>query len=106
MLLPAVCQHDRLSQLQPTWWHYTAKQLQMLEEVNLMSRQFDVLVERDSEGFFVATVPALPGCHTQAKSLDQLMERIKEAIELCLEVEGTDPEALDFVGVQRVTVEA
>ena len=58
MLLPAVCQHDRLSQLQPTWWHYTAKQLQMLEEVNLMSRQFDVLVERDSEGFFVATVPA------------------------------------------------
>ena len=71
-----------------------------------MSRQFDVIVEKDSEGFFVATVPALPGCHTQAKSLDQIMERIKEAIELCLEVEGTDPEALDFVGVQRVTVEA
>ena len=105
MLLPAVCQHDRLSQLQPTWWHYTAKQLQMLEEVNLMSRQFDVLVERDSEGFFVATVPALPGCHTQAKSLDQLMQRIREAIELCLEVAGTDSESLDFVGVQRVTVE-
>jgi predicted RNase H-like HicB family nuclease len=56
-----------------------------------MSRQFDVVVERDSEGFFVATVPALPGCHTQAKSLDQLMERIKEAIELCLEVAGTEP---------------
>jgi predicted RNase H-like HicB family nuclease len=70
-----------------------------------MSRQFDVVVEKDSEGFFVATVPALPGCHTQAKSLDQLMERIKEAIELCLEVSGTDPESLDFVGVQRVTVE-
>jgi predicted RNase H-like HicB family nuclease len=72
-----------------------------------MSRQFDVVVEKDSEGFFVATVPALPGCHTQAKSLDQLMERIKEAIELCLEVAGTgtDPETLDFVGVQRVTVE-
>lgn len=70
-----------------------------------MSRPFDVVVERDSEGFFVATVPALPSCHTQAKSLDQLMERIKEAIELCLEVDGTDPELLDFVGVQRVTVE-
>ena len=53
----------------------------------------------------MATVPALPGCHTQAKSLDQLMERIKEAIELCLEVAGTHPESLDFVGVQRVTVE-
>lgn len=54
-----------------------------------MPRQFDVVVERDSEGFFVATVPALPGCHTQARSLDQLMERAKEAIELCLEVAGT-----------------
>jgi len=47
--------------------------------------QFDVVVERDSEGYFVATVPALHGCHTQAKNLDKIMERIKEAIELCLE---------------------
>lgn len=47
--------------------------------------QFNVVVEKDSEGYFVVTVPALHGCHTQAKSLDQLMERIKEAIELCLE---------------------
>ena len=42
-----------------------------------MTRQFDVVVEKDSEGYFIATVPALPGCHTQAKSLDLLMERIK-----------------------------
>ena len=70
-----------------------------------MSRQLDVVVEKDVEEFFVATVPALPGCHTQAKSLDQLMERIKEAIELCLEVAGTDSESLVFVGVQRVAVE-
>ncbi|WP_457767160.1 type II toxin-antitoxin system HicB family antitoxin [Cyanobium sp. ULC065] len=47
----------------------------------------------------MATVPALPGCHTQAKSLDQLMERIKEAIELCLESAGTDLELHCFVGV-------
>jgi predicted RNase H-like HicB family nuclease len=66
--------------------------------------QFDVVVEKDREGYFIATVPALHGCHTQAKSLDQLMERIKEAIELCLEVEGVVDEQLDFVGVQRVTV--
>jgi len=37
-----------------------------------MTHQFDVVVEKDSEGYFVATVPALPGCHTQAKSLDEL----------------------------------
>jgi len=69
-----------------------------------MARQFDVVVERDSEGFFVASVPALAGCHTQSRSLDQLMERIKEAIELCLEVQEGDLEQLDFVGLQRVTV--
>ena len=51
-----------------------------------MTHQFDVVVEKDSAGYFVASVPALPGCHTQAKSLDTLMERIREAIELCLEV--------------------
>ena len=71
---------------------------------NFQPVQFDVVVEKDREGYFVATVPALHGCHTQAKSLDQLMERIKEAIELCLEVEGVVDEQLDFVGVQRVTV--
>ena len=71
-----------------------------------MPHQFDVVVEKDSEGFFVATVPALPGCHTQAKSLDELMARIKEAIELCLEVQGSTTPRMDFVGVQRVTVNA
>ena len=69
-----------------------------------MAKQFDVVVEKDSEGFFVASVPALIGCHTQARSLDELMERIKEAIELCLEVQEEDIEQLDFVGVQRVDV--
>jgi predicted RNase H-like HicB family nuclease len=50
-----------------------------------MTRQFDVVVEQDSEGFFVASVPAIPGCPTQAKSLDELSVRIQEAIELCLD---------------------
>jgi len=71
-----------------------------------MTHQFDVVVERDSEGYFVASVPVLPGCHTQAKSLDELMSRIREAIELCLEAHGQSVENLDFVGVQRVTVGA
>jgi predicted RNase H-like HicB family nuclease len=62
-----------------------------------MNRQFDVVIEQDSEGYFVASVPALPGCHTQAKSLDLLMERTCEAIELGLEVQGTPPEPMEFV---------
>ena len=50
-----------------------------------MKREFDVVIERDEDGFYVASVPALRGCHTQAKSLDTLMKRVKEAIELYLE---------------------
>jgi predicted RNase H-like HicB family nuclease len=77
-----------------------AKQLRM-EELE-MTQEFNVVIERDADGYFVASVPALRGCHTQAKSLDVLMRRIREAIELCLEVE--EPVANEFVGVQRVAV--
>ena len=72
--------------------------------IHFVSRQFNVVVERDSEGTYVASVPALPGCHSQAHSLDELLPRIREAIELCLEVEGEPVDSLDFVGVQTITV--
>ncbi len=70
-----------------------------------MSREFNVIIERDSEGYFVASVPSIPGCHTQAKSLDELMKRIREAIELCLEVEEDTADPLEFVGVQIILIE-
>jgi predicted RNase H-like HicB family nuclease len=69
-----------------------------------MTTEFDVVVERDAEGYFVASVPALHGCHTQARSLDQLMERVQEVIELCLEEQGQPTESLEFIGVQRVRI--
>ena len=69
-----------------------------------MNRNFNLIIEQDSEGYFVGTVPELKGCYTQAKSLDELNERIKEAISLCLEVEEDDYKPLDFVGIQRVSV--
>jgi predicted RNase H-like HicB family nuclease len=71
-----------------------------------MKRDFDVVIERDEEGFYVASVPQLHGCHTQAESLDELMVRVREAIELCLEVSGEPPASLEFIGVQRVTIAA
>lgn len=49
--------------------------------------EFNVVIEKDEDGYFVTSVPALRGCHTQAKSLDTLIKRTREAIELCLEVE-------------------
>jgi predicted RNase H-like HicB family nuclease len=69
-----------------------------------MKKELNVLVERDRDGFYVASVPALKGCHTQARSLDELMERIREAAELCLDVQGEDVDELEFVGVQRLTI--
>jgi predicted RNase H-like HicB family nuclease len=65
---------------------------------------FSVIIERDEEGYYVASVPRLPGCHTQARSLDKLMKRTQEAIELCLEVEREVPATTEFIGVQRVAV--
>ncbi len=70
-----------------------------------MWKEFTVIIERDEDGFFVGSVPSLKGCHTQARSLDDLMERMKEAIQLCLEVEGEPAaEQLQLVGVQKVTL--
>ena len=48
-------------------------------------RKFTVVIERDEENYYVATVPALRGCHTQAKNLDTLMKRVREVIRVCLE---------------------
>ncbi len=70
-----------------------------------MKREFNVVIEKDSEGYYVASVPELHGCHTQARSLDKLLIRIKEAIELCLEVQESKLAPSEFVGVQRVAVE-
>ncbi len=67
-----------------------------------MKREFHVIIEEDSEGYLVATVPELRGCHTQAKSLDALMKRVREAVELCLKVEDRHP--THFVGLQTLEV--
>jgi predicted RNase H-like HicB family nuclease len=71
-----------------------------------MNKEFNVVIERDEDGYFVASVPSLPGCHTQARSLDELVDRIREAIALYLEVETGCAPPLEFVGVQRVQVPA
>ena len=67
-------------------------------------RKFTVLIEQDEAGYYVATVPALRGCHTQAKTLDSLMKRVREVIELCLEKGNNDAGPLELVGIQQVSV--
>ena len=79
-----------------------------------LKRQFNVLVERDEDGYFVASVPVLPGCHTQAKTITELTRRVKEAISLCLSVAKENPRYArrlnlsplqpSFIGIQTVEV--
>jgi predicted RNase H-like HicB family nuclease len=82
------------------------KRARIKSEGNLLQRQFDVVIGRDEDGYYVASVPQIPGCHTQARSLDEVMQRIREATELCLEVAGTPEQNLEFVGIQRITIAA
>jgi predicted RNase H-like HicB family nuclease len=71
-----------------------------------LPRNFDVVIERDEEGQYIASVPVLAGCHTEARSLDELHRRVLEAMELCLELEGVPESNLEFVGIQRVVIAA
>jgi predicted RNase H-like HicB family nuclease len=67
-------------------------------------REFTVLVERGEDGMLIGTVPQLPGCHTQGRSLDQLMERVREAIELVLQDAADFPGQLELIGIHRIAV--
>ena len=75
----------------------------------MQNYKFRVIIEQDEDGIYVATVPSLKGCHTQAKTLDELMERTKEAIELYLEYQNNEVieiTKLNFVGLQEIEVQA
>jgi len=70
-----------------------------------MARKYTVLIEKDEAGWLVSEVVELPGCHTQAKTMDQLIERTKEAIRAYLGEKGYSPEIVqEFVGVQTIEV--
>ena len=65
---------------------------------------FTVIIEEDEDGWYVATVPEIQGCYTQGKTINKILERIKEAIELCLEADKEEIEPMKFIGIQRVQV--
>jgi len=64
-----------------------------------------ILIEQDEDGIYVASVPEIQGCHTQGKTIPQVLERIREAIEVCLEAEPElAPHSMKFVGIQRINI--
>lgn len=67
-------------------------------------RKFTVIIERDEDGYYVASVPALRGRHTQAKNLDTLMKRVREVVELCLESDEGAAGSSELIGVQQISL--
>lgn len=65
---------------------------------------FTVLIEQDEDGIYLAKVPEIEGCYTQGKSIEEVLERIKEAIEVCLEGDKKDVSPLKFIGIQKVQI--
>jgi len=63
---------------------------------------FTIIIEQDEDGIYVASVPELQGCYTQAKTIAQVLERIKEAIEVCLEAEKDEIKPMKFIGMQKI----
>lgn len=71
-----------------------------------VKREFTLVIEKDEAGWFVATVPELPGCATQARSREALKDRAREAILLYIETNGFPSTGPEFVGVDKVEVVA
>jgi len=69
-----------------------------------MKHELHVVIERDEDGWLVGSAPSLPGCHTQARSLDELKERMQEAIEAYLSAQSDETVINEFVGIQKITV--
>lgn len=72
----------------------------------MKKRFFEVVIEKDEEGWYIADVPALQACHTQGRTKQEVLKNIKEAIELCLEVEADKAKSSGFVGIEKVSVYA
>lgn len=66
---------------------------------------FTIIIEQDEDGIYVAKVPEVQGCYTQGKTLEIVLERIKEAIEVCLEADRDEVNPMRFIGIQKIQVE-
>ncbi len=69
-----------------------------------MEREFYVLIEKDEDGLFVGEVPSLKACYSQGRTIDELLQNMREVIELCLEDQNESESTLEFVGVQKVSI--
>ena len=69
--------------------------------MTVAKKEFYVVIERDEDGYYVGEVPQLKACYSQGETIDELMDNIKEVIELCLESESEELSS-EFVGIQKI----
>ena len=71
-----------------------------------MEKKFHVVIEQGEDGYLISDVVELPGCHTQAKTMDELLGRTKEAISLYLKCKKPLENEVKFLGLQQVEIES
>lgn len=69
-----------------------------------MTEKFTVLIEQGEDGYLISEVLELPGCRTQARTYDALLERTREAILLNLEAKN-EPHRTKFLSLQQLEIE-
>ncbi|MBS3092310.1 type II toxin-antitoxin system HicB family antitoxin [Candidatus Pacearchaeota archaeon] len=65
---------------------------------------FNVIIEKGEDGYLISEVVELPGCHTQARTMDELLRRTKEAIILYLKENTSEDIETSFIGTQKIEV--
>ncbi len=65
---------------------------------------FKAIIEKDEDGYYVASIPSVPGCHSQGSTFEEAIENIKEALDLCLDVANSDPEYKSKITFNRSSV--
>ena len=69
-----------------------------------METDFTILIEQDEDGIYVAKVPNIEGCYTQGKTVQEALERIKEAIKVCLKADNQEINPMKFIGIQQINI--
>jgi predicted RNase H-like HicB family nuclease len=75
-----------------------------VRSLTVTAQEFHVVVEKGEDGYYIASVVELPGCHTQAKELSDIDERVKEAITVYLEAEGENVSIPEFVALKKIRI--
>ena len=71
----------------------------------MLKQDIYIVIERDEDGYFIGEAPQLKGCYSQGETIEELLDNMREVIELCLEEEEADFTVNEFIGIQKIALE-